>query len=253
MSKHQLLVINPNTSTAMTETIKSAVDRYTGPDTINTYWTCPEGNGPPVLTSQEDIDKSTEACLQALTAISHHFDGFLLACYAYHPLVTALQAQVGREKPVVGIFEASVAAAVEDLQRQPPPKRFAILTTGKAYEEQLEQGVVRLLGDEKSRSVFAGVVATGLRVEDLSLEEGSGGEETAKARRKMKDAVDRLWDRKDVGVICVGGVILSGTEGWVREIWHGRAGGEAGKNVWIVDQLQAGASMVENLMQKKSP
>lgn len=155
--------------------------------------------------------------------------------------MAALQAQVG-EKPVMGIFEASVAAALEVLR---PARRFAILTTGKAYEGQLETGVLRLLRKDKSISCFAGVVSTGIGVEDLR----EGSEETL--TQKMEHGVRKLLDIDHLGVICVGGVILSGTEDWVREMAKGRADGEAGGNIVVIDQLQAGVSMVEKLMQKK--
>ena len=167
-----LLVINPNGSTTITKLIRSGIDRYIGPNTIPTYWTCPDG--PAVLQSQEDIDKSTEACLEPLVQIQNRktYDAFLLACYADHSLVAALQchARMG-SMPVVGIFEASVQYALDVLQ---PSKRFAILTTGKAYEEQLSSGVARILDSEDvPRFRFAGVVATGVGWSDL--EQGRDG------------------------------------------------------------------------------
>ena len=155
--------------------------------------------------------------------------------------MAALQAQVG-DRPVVGIFEASVAAALEGLQ---PSQRFAILTTGKSYEDQLETGVLRLLGGHKSLSKFAGVISTGIGIEDLR----EGSEETAK--QKIQDGVRKLVEMKDVGVICVGGVILSGMEEWVREAWSARAEGGTVGDMVVIDQLQAGASMAERLMQER--
>ncbi|KAI1608019.1 hypothetical protein EDD37DRAFT_2877 [Exophiala viscosa] len=237
-----LLVINPNGSEAVTNLIQSGIDRYTGPNTVTTYWTCP--NGPAVLQSQEDIDRSTEACLGPLVQIQDRkrYDAFLLACYADHPLVAALQGRLGL--PVVGIFEASVHHALDVLQRM---KRFAILTTGKAYEEQLSNGVTKLLDvEDVPLSRFAGAVATSVGWSDLQkTDEGTGI-----VKAKVREGVRKVLGLGDIGVICVGGVILFGMEGWIREICEAEMGQENGQKVIIVDQLQAGVMAVERAIEK---
>jgi Asp/Glu/hydantoin racemase len=166
-----------------------------------------------------------------------------LACYADHPLVAALQARlVGM--PVVGIFEASVHHALAVLQ---PLKRFAILTTGKAYEEQLHKGVMKLLDIKRvSPSRFAGVVSTGVGFSDVE----KGLEENVKA--KIRDAVTKLLGMRDIGVICLGGVMLFGTEKWIRETCEAEMGQEAGQKVMIVDQLEAGVIAAEEAMHEAS-
>ncbi|KIV80981.1 hypothetical protein PV11_08436 [Exophiala sideris] len=238
-----LLVINPNRSTAITNLIQSGIDRHAGPHIVTTYWTCPDG--PAVLVSQEDIDRSTEACLEPLIKIqdSKRYDAFLLACYADHSLVSALQARLAG-LPVVGIFEASVDHALAVLQ---PSKRFAILTTGKAYEEQLSNGVTRLLNTKNvPLSRFAGVVSTGVGWSDV--EKGTEGIEMVKA--KVKEGGRKLLGLGDIGAICVGGVILFGMEGWISELCEAEMGRANGQKVIIVDQLEAGVRAVESAMHK---
>lgn len=144
--------------------------------------------------------------------------------------------------PVVGIFEASVHRALAVLQ---PMKRFAILTTGKAYEEQLHKGVMKLLDTKRvSLSRFAGVVSTGIGFCDVE----KGLEENVKA--KISDAVKKLLGMRDIGVICPGGVILCGMEKWLRETCETELGQEAGQNVKIVDQLEAGVIAAEEAIRE---
>lgn len=46
-----------------------------------------------------------------------HYDAFMVACFSPHPLVRALKRRTA--KPVIGIFEASVASAVQLLSHMP--------------------------------------------------------------------------------------------------------------------------------------
>jgi Asp/Glu/hydantoin racemase len=190
--------------------------------------------GPLVLQNQEDIDRSTEACLHLLPSVVEDYDAFLLACYADHPLVAQLQSQVG-SKPVVGIFEASVQAALDALE---PSRRFAILTTGKAFEKQLEAGVERLIGKAKAKSCFAGVFSTGISICDLA----EASQETVKA--KIKAGVERVLAKCCIGAICIGGVILSGTEPIVSEACKGEVGNESGGEIIVINQLETGTAAV---------
>ncbi|EXJ86857.1 hypothetical protein A1O3_03811 [Capronia epimyces CBS 606.96] len=246
---YNVLVVNPNGSTAITDTIKAGIDRYAPPHVSISYWTCI--GGPPVLQSQADIDASTTTCLEKLVPLCPEYDGFLVACYADHSLVKALQAHVGA-KPVTGIFEASIAAALD--LGLPPPRhfRFAILTTGKPYEKQLEQGVMKILqqleqgvmavlqdadadGDGNGDDArFAGVVATGIGLADYEQPSRTA------ARAKMTEGVRRVLQLGNIGAICIGGVILHGTEHWVREICEAELGAAEAAQVVVVDQFQAG-------------
>ncbi|KIW92205.1 uncharacterized protein Z519_07189 [Cladophialophora bantiana CBS 173.52] len=234
----RVLIINPNGSSAVTQLIKSGIDRHLDPETLSTYWTCP--GGPPVLQCH-DIDQNADTCFQLLLDTTEDYDGFLLACYADHPLVTLLRVRVD-PKPIVGIFEASIYAALSGLQ---PAKRFAILTTGEAYEKQLQEGVVRLLGKSRADSCFAGVVSTGVDILDFA--KNSQGIVEA----KIKAGVKKLLGKSEIAAICIGGVILFGMESLVREACLEELESEAGREIIVIDQLEAGAVMVRYAVHKK--
>ncbi|KAK6376363.1 hypothetical protein LTS17_006958 [Exophiala oligosperma] len=251
MSIKKLLVVNPNASPDMTELVKSGVDRHLGPNIVATYWTCPEG--PTVLKSQEDIELSTRLCLENLKQSTPKYDSFLLACYADHPLTAALKVEVGPDKPVVGIFEASINAALDVINWQPLPVlgRFAIMTTGKAFEKQLSDGVTRILGDSKTahqESCFAGVISTGIVPGDTMPEI------TKTAKQKVQKAVQKLMmsddDDDEIVVVCMGGVILYGLEDFVLKSCQ--TDDTTQKRMIIIDQLEAGVDMIKRELEKSS-
>jgi len=163
------------------------------------------------------------------------YDAFLLACYADHPLNAALKVEVGT-KPVVGVFEASVYAALEILL---PPKRFVIMTTGKAFEKQLSDGVKRLIGESEAQSCFARVVSTGIGPNDIMPEI------TETARRKVREGVKGLMDNDEIAVICMGGVILHGMESCAMQSYQAELGADTAREIVIIDQLEAGVAMIK--------
>lgn len=167
------------------------------------------------------------------------YDGFLVAGYADHLLVPLLQTHVPRTKTVCGIFQTSIATA---LQLLTPGEKFGIVTTGVQYEEMLKDGVARVLGATGGQcGLLSGVVATGLTYEETVAEE------RAVAKGKMMEATRRLLRDSDVGVICMGGVILVGMEPWVREACVEVLGEERGMAVRIVEQMRAGVAMLDGL------
>ena len=144
---------------------------------------------------------------------------------------------------MIGIFDASVTTALHLIA---PGSKFAILTTGSLYETLLTDGVRRILGSigkpAQTSSIFGGVAATGINVDELDLEPRT----TVKS--KMMDATRRLVKAGDVSVLCIGGVILAGMENWVREACILELGLERGQNIRVVDQMLAGVMTLEGLV-----
>lgn len=242
---NRVLVFNPNTSTSITDTFIPILSALSLPNTTLTYWTCPVG--PPVIKTRADMFESASHCISLLLKIVDDFDGFLGACYADHPIVRLLQSYVG-SKPVVGIFDASVDAA---LQLVGPESQFGIITTGLAFESLLAEGVEQLLlstqyGGHDQQKHFAGVIASDIGVGDLSPES------RPRAREKIMAATARMLCSGSVHVLCVGGVILAGMEGWIREACEAELGIDKGKEIKIIDQLVAGALVLDaNLRGKR--
>jgi Asp/Glu/hydantoin racemase len=240
----KILVFNPNTSKSVTDSFKPILSKLDLPDTELTYWTCP--TGPSLIKSQADMYESASHCSPLLVEIADEFDGFLGACYADHPVIRLLQSYVGN-KPVVGIFDASVLAA---LQLTGPDSKFGILTTGAPFEILLANGVKRLLGStpsERNNQLhrFGGVVASGIGAGDLDHESRE------RAREKVMVATTRLLRSGEVNVLCVGGVILAGMEPWIREACENERGIERGREVKIIDQLAVGAAVLDAILREE--
>lgn len=177
--------------------------------------------------------------------MADNYDGFLLACYADHPLTALLQSDVA-PAPTTGIFEASVLVAL-DLVR--PTAKFGIITTGAMYETQLGQGVKRIMKREgKDPRMFAGVAATGISPDRLRTESRDD------IRRRVAQATRRLLKAGDLEVICVGGVILAGIEDYIRELCVSDLGAMKGSRVVVVDQMVAGVqNLVKSVQSSNTP
>jgi len=144
MPRFSVLIINPNTSTQMTDALKPIVenlsydvqfDYFTAPSTSVTL---PGGrviDGVPSIDSGEDSARSALHCRSFLEPLLSKHDAFLVACYSAHPLVGMLkesidkpQEMAGYEEPLIrqsaagessrrrkyvtGIFEASVSTSL---------------------------------------------------------------------------------------------------------------------------------------------
>lgn len=124
--------------------------------------------------------------------------------------------------------------------------KFGIITTGFGYETMLTEGVKRMLGVAKggrNPSFFGSVVATGISPEVL------GSESSTEIRSRVSDAIRGMIGAGDVEVICMGGVILAGLEGCVREACVEVLGPDLGENVKVVDQMLAGVTTLHSLIQ----
>ena len=173
-----------------------------------------------------------------LPLISTH-DAFLVACYSPHPLVPALKEHTS--KPVLGIFEASVATAIALLGNK---EQFGIVSTGKVWREILGNAMrEEVLGAEKAEKVFAGVETLGLNAGDLH-----GGEGEEDVKKKVQAATGRLIEsggdgEGKVSVVVLGCAGMAGMEEWVREEVK-----ERGKDVKVVDGVKAGVGILQGLV-----
>merc|ERR1712000_492524 len=118
--KRRVLVLNPNSSKAMTEGMVKAIGEVQLPSTveIGTYTAPPEA--PSSINDDNDIEASTNAVVTSLAkgaADFNQYDAMLVACYSVHPLVQKLSHAFPRAA-VTGIIEGQ-------------PQNFAgVFTTG---------------------------------------------------------------------------------------------------------------------------
>ncbi|EXJ60860.1 hypothetical protein A1O7_05013 [Cladophialophora yegresii CBS 114405] len=112
---HQILLINPNSSRSMTETMLHSLRPNLPPNVELTGYTAPYP-APTAIESTTDAIMSTEAVLRDLAKHAapngetvQNYDGLLVACFSKHPLIDALRESY--DVPVIGIMEASVYVA----------------------------------------------------------------------------------------------------------------------------------------------
>jgi Asp/Glu/hydantoin racemase len=145
-TRFSILIINPNTSTHMTDALKPIVENLQYTDIQFDYFTAPDApvtlpdgrviHGIPSINSGEDSARSALHCRPFVEPLIPKYDAFLVACYSAHPLVGMLKHTIRalenrvredgsaspsilgepvspyRRKYVTGIFEASVATSL---------------------------------------------------------------------------------------------------------------------------------------------
>ncbi|KAG8950742.1 hypothetical protein FRC04_007161 [Tulasnella sp. 424] len=233
----KILVANPNSSKSVTDTLDQLISRPPGCDI--TFFTGPEG-APPSINDEETSVQSEQACFNVLKTQGQEFDAILVACYSDHPLVNSLRKQFPG-KPIIGIFEASVAHA---LLRG---SKFGIVTTGQAWEALLTKGVASFFGDEAPSTDpaswrngrFAGVASTGFTA--IELHQAHPDE----VSRKIGEAAKRLVEEEDADVICLGCAGMTGMEEAIRK-------GVSNQSIEIIDGVQAGVDLLAGLARRRT-
>ena len=175
---------------------------------------------------------------QVLPLIDSH-DAFLVACYSPHPLVQELKKHTS--KPVLGIFEASVSAALNLLGEG---GAFGIVSTGEVWKRILEDAIKNdLLGADKAAKAFVGVETLGVDAGDLHQD---GGDDEVK--KKVMAATGRLIDSgngkgRKINAILLGCAGMVGMDQWVKQEVQKR-----GKRIKVVDGVKAGVGILQGLL-----
>jgi allantoin racemase len=150
----RLLVVNPNTSARMTETIGIAASAAALALGVTADTICP-ANGPESIEGRFDEIVSAYWTLDCVMQVVADYDGVVVACFGPHPAVEGIREATC--VPTMGIMEASVLYAL------PLGARFSIVTTSPRWEPLLNEGL-KLLGVEAR---CASVRSSGLAVLDL--------------------------------------------------------------------------------------
>lgn len=233
----QILVVNPNSSKSITDTLEKLILRPPGCDI--TFFTGPAG-APPSINDEETSTQSEQACLGVLKTQGQGFDAILVACYSEHPLVKSLRNHFPG-KPIIGIFEASMAHALL------LGSKFGIVTTGQAWEALLTKGVASFFGSDAPptnpaswrNSRFAGVASTGFSA--VELHEAQPDD----VSRKIGEAARKLVEEEGAEVICLGCAGMSGMEEAIKK-------GVSGRRVEVVDGVQAGVDLLAGLAHRST-
>lgn len=138
-----LLVINPNTSEAMTEDIRKTVERVRSPDTSVTV----KGLdfGPEALESFYDYTLSSFGLCRLLKKEKQIYDGILVACYGDPGLYAAKEIC---NCPVLGIAETSIAMSFL------LGSRFSILAASEKAVPMMENMVSQYGMNHRLAGVF---------------------------------------------------------------------------------------------------
>lgn len=211
----KILVVNSNTSKAVTGIIKKNVERYVSTETEVICMTV--ANGPSTIEGHLDALLAAKATAELIAEEEENFDGFLIAC-GFDPGLNAIR-EIS-SKPVLGISLAAMTCASMICHR------FAVLTPQMRMVNVIKD-MIHVYGmDEKS----AGVYAVECTVADVATDQNKMvGEFIRQARQAVKDGAD---------AICLGGATLSGMDKII----------EAQVKVPVLDGIACGAVMLEALI-----
>lgn len=178
----KLLVINPNTTQAMTDSIADTAVRAARPGTVieavSPSW------GPASIEGHAEEELAAVAALQVVAERATDFDGVVIACYGDPGLYAARELS---PVPVVGIAEASMLTACTVAHT------FSVVTV-LDRTAPLIFDVVRRYGLE---SRCASVRTTGLAVLDIERD-------PAAAERAILTESRRALDEDGAEAICLG-------------------------------------------------
>jgi allantoin racemase len=185
----RILVINPNTTIAITETIVAEARQSAPPQVEITGVTARFGS--PFIQTPEESDTARQAVLELVSRLAHGFDAVVIAAFSDPGLE---EARAMSPVPIVGIAESTLLTALMC------GGRFAIVTLGPALRPILENAAQSLGCADKLTSIHI-------------LDAGSG------AGSLSDDALARLCGKaaaEGVRSIILGGGPLAGLAHRIR-------------------------------------
>jgi Asp/Glu/hydantoin racemase len=178
----RILVINPNSTEAVTRGIDQAVEplRMTGGPALDCV-TLKEG--PPGIETQQHVDSVVQPLLNLVRAKEAEYAAFVIACYSDPGLHSVREAT---QKPVLGISECGILTALT------LGHRFGVI----AILEKSIPRHLRYVGALGVTERLAGELAVGIPVVELSNEE--------KTFRRMVEVGKALRERHGADVVVMG-------------------------------------------------
>ncbi len=206
-----LLVINPNTSTAVSALLQGHAQRIAGAATR--VHTVTARFGAPYIACEASYAVAGHAALDAWAASAAQgqavFDSVLIGCFG-DPGLMALRESCGA--PVTGLAQAAFIDAASH-------GRFAIVTGGSRWKPMLER-LVRMLGFEAQLAGIHTVVETGAEL----------ARDPAAAQLILQRACRSAAQQFDARAVVLGGAGLAGMARLVQ----------AAVPVPVIDSVEAG-------------
>ncbi|UKZ74911.1 hypothetical protein TrVFT333_002581 [Trichoderma virens FT-333] len=224
-SSINILLLNPNSSRAMTQTMESAANSIATsllPSVSISTYTAPAPS-PASIDNDEDVQASVDAVSNDPEFKPAGYDAVLVA------ILTSL----------------SLVPLVEQEQQ-----KWGIVTTGAFWETHLSNGVAAFLGQPLSAASptpspsisddrFAGVFSTGLNAGDFH----TISQEQINVR--LREATKRLLSSGNVTCVVMGCGGMGGLQDMIRSIIVHEYGQDRAKDVSIVDGVQAGVLQLQ--------
>lgn len=127
----RILIINPNSSTKVTNDIKHVISS----DTVDfEFYTAP--SSAPLEIDNDDTAKISESVVLPDLLSGHYldrFDGFLVGCFSNHPLIQSLKQYTS--KPIMGIMQACLTYHLVNNHNS------IIITSFKSWEPLLDTAI----------------------------------------------------------------------------------------------------------------
>ena len=194
----RLLIVNSNTSSGITDLLRSEAEAAARPDTIIS--TATASYGPPAIETPDHVAVAAAATADAMTARTDAIDAAVIACFS-DPGLGAIRRAVAY--PVVGLAEAAMFAAcmlgsrfsIVTVAPQSVPGIRAVaarygLTGRLAGVHALHRGVLESHADPAATARSLAELARRATAEDRSDVVVLGGAVTAGMARSISPRVD---------------------------------------------------------------
>lgn len=161
--RKKILVVNPNTSKQMTETI--AQSAYAASQIFESFLECTTvccDKGVASVEGEFDDAVSTYWTLEKVLPLISQYDAVLISCFSNHGSVRALREAI--TKPVIHIMEAAILQAI------PLGNKYSIITGSDQWRSILEESV-RCMGLHKKCASIRSVDMTSLATVNFNKKE----------------------------------------------------------------------------------
>ncbi|OAA61055.1 carbon-nitrogen hydrolase [Niveomyces insectorum RCEF 264] len=225
--KIRILLVNPNSTASMTD---ACVALATPTLAELTGFTAPRP-APSAIESHVDNVLSAAAAVRAVLPLAATHDAVLVVCYSDHALIRMLREELPGQ-PVVGIMEASLAAA------RTLGNRFGLVATSDR-SRVVHEDTIRTMGLD---GLCAGVASCKLGVLDLHAE-GEGEDAAAAAQAKVNAVVARAATslvERGAEVLTLGCAGMTPLKTAVEAA--------VGPNVTVIDGVLAGVQFLSGLV-----